>query len=87
MTNIFMKQKFSKISIKQILKVSIWQSMYWKSFPLLLPLRGESCVGTDFGRTHSQFYLASLGATHKGALIAALVPNTSLSIVLKIPKF
>jgi hypothetical protein len=43
--------------------------------------------GTDFGRTHSQFYLASLGATHKGALIAALVPITSLSIILKIPKF
>ena len=36
---------------------------------------------------HTQFYLAPLGATHKGALIAALVPITSLSIVLKIPKF
>ncbi|MGH9954767.1 MAG: hypothetical protein ACRD39_03800, partial [Nitrososphaeraceae archaeon] len=56
-----------------------------KSFPPAS--EGESCVGTNFGRTHSQFYLASLGATHKGALISALVPITSLSIVLKIPKF
>jgi hypothetical protein len=50
-----------------------------KSFPLLMALRENHALAPTLAQ-HTQFYLATLGATHKDALIAALVLITSLSI-------